>query len=141
MTGQAIRYLLVGVSNTAITLAAYALAIAAGAPAVVASVIAFSAGAVNGYRLNRSWTFRSELRGLRPAARYIAMITLGLGLNALGVRLAVHGAEVPKIAAELVALPPVTAMTFVLARAWVFAPARGDRGDTQGPAAAVPRPR
>ena len=49
MTGQAIRYLLVGVSNTVITLAAYALAIAAGAPPVVASVIAFCAGAVNGY--------------------------------------------------------------------------------------------
>src|SRR5262249_57800431 len=125
LTGQAIRYLLVGVSNTVITLAAYALSIAAGAPPVVASVIAFSAGAVNGYRLNRSWTFRSELRGLRPIARYLALITLGLGLNAIGVRLAVHGAEVPKIAAELVALPPVTVMTFLLARTWVFPPARG----------------
>ena len=141
MTGQAVRYLLVGVSNTAITLAAYAIAIAAGAPPVAASVIAFSAGAINGYRLNRSWTFRSDLRGVRPAARYLAMITLGLGLNALGVRLAVHGAEVPKIAAEIVALPPVTAMTFLLARSWVFAPARGGRGDRRGPGAAVPRPR
>ena len=140
MTGQAVRYLLVGVSNTLLTLIAYALAIAAGAPPVVASVIAFSVGAANGYRLNRSWTFRSEVRGLRPAARYLVMITLGLGLNAIGVRLAVHGAEVPKIAAELVALPPVTLMTFLLARTWVFRAGRGGPGGTRAPGGAVPRP-
>ena len=44
MTGQAVRYLLVGVSNTAITLLAYALLVAAGVPAVAASAVAFAAG-------------------------------------------------------------------------------------------------
>ena len=63
MTGQAVRYLLVGVSNTAITLVAYALLVAAGVPAVAASAAAFLAGAANGYRLNRTWTFRSDRRG------------------------------------------------------------------------------
>jgi putative flippase GtrA len=141
LTGQAIRYLLVGVTNTTVTLAVYALAVAAGAPPVVASLIAFSAGAVNGYRLNRSWTFRSERRGPRPLARYLAMITLGLGLNAVGVRLAVHEVDVPKLAAEIVALPPVTAVTFVLARSWVFAPDSLAGGGRRAPGAAVPRPR
>jgi putative flippase GtrA len=140
LTGQAIRYLLVGVANTAITLAIYALLVAAGAPPVVASVFAFAAGAVNGYRLNRTWTFRSARRGARAAARYLAVVVLGLGLNALGVALAVHGAELPKLAGEIAALPPVTATTFLLARAWVFAPERPG-GGRRAPGAAVPRPR
>ena len=135
MTGQAVRYLLVGISNTAITLVAYALLVAAGVPPVAASAVAFVAGAANGYRLNRTWTFRSDRRGAGQGARYLAVLTLGLGLNAIGVALAVH-AGLPKLAGEIVALPPVTATTFVLARSWVFG-----AGGTPGPGAAVPRTR
>jgi putative flippase GtrA len=137
LTGQAVRYLLVGVSNTAITLAAYVLLLGAGVPTVGASVLAFAAGAVNGFLLNRSWTFRSDSRGPGAVARYVAVLTLGLGLNALGVAVAVHVVELPKVAGEIVALPPVTLTTFLLARSWVFA-ARDGRG---GPRPAVPRPR
>jgi putative flippase GtrA len=136
LTAQALRYLLVGVTNTAITLAVYALLVAAGAPPVAASVGAFAAGAVNGYRLNRTWTFRSARRGAAAAARYLIVITLGLGLNALGVALALR-AGLPKYAGEIVALPPVTVTTFLLARSWVFGPG----GDTRAHGAAVPRPR
>ena len=137
MTGQAVRYLLVGVSNTAITLAAYVLLLGAGVPAIGASVLAFAAGAVTGFLLNRSWTFRSDRGGAGAVARYAAVLTLGLGLNALGVALAVQVVDLPKIAGEIVALPLVTATTFLLVRSWVFA-ARNGRG---GPAPAVPRPR
>ena len=120
MTRQLVRYLVVGASNTAITLAAYALLVRAGAPAVVASVAAFAAGAVNGFLLNRRWTFRSDRRGARAAARYAVVLALGVGLNASGVALAVDVARLSKIAGEVAALPPVTATTFLLSRAWVF---------------------
>jgi putative flippase GtrA len=137
LTGQAVRFLIVGLSNTVITLVTYAVALSAGVPTVGASVIAFVAGAVNGFVLNRSWTFRSARRGPGAAARYVAVLTLGLGLNALGVALAVHVVELPKLAGEIVALPPVTVTTFLLARSWVFAA----RGGTRGHGPAVPRPR
>jgi putative flippase GtrA len=136
LTAQAFRYLLVGVSNTAITLVAYALLVAAGVPPVAASAGAFAAGAVNGYRLNRSWTFRSDRRGAGQGARYVAVLTLGLALNALGVAIAVHGAGLPKLAGEIVALPPVTVATFLLTRSWVFGAA-----GRPAPGAAVPRTR
>jgi putative flippase GtrA len=137
LTGQLARFLVVGVSNTAITLVVYAALVHAGVPPVAASVAAFSAGAVNGFRLNRAWTFRSARRGVGAGARYLVVAALGLGLNALGVALAVHVAELPKIAGEIAALPPVTATTFALSRAWVFGPGAGT--GTRGPA--VPRPR
>jgi putative flippase GtrA len=120
LTRQLARYLIVGVSNTAITLAVYALLVHAGMPAVVASVFAFGAGAVNGYRLNRAWTFRSARRGAGVGARYVAVLLVGLGINALGVALVVNVAQLPRLAGEVLALPPVTATTFLLARSWVF---------------------
>jgi putative flippase GtrA len=137
LIGQALRFLAVGVSNTALTLAAYALLVAAGAPPVAASAAAFAAGAVNGYRLNRAWTFRVGRRGRGAAVRYLAVAALGLALNALAVAIAVHGLGLPKLAGEVVALPPVTAATFLLSRAWVFR-AEGE-GRSRG--LAVPRPR
>jgi putative flippase GtrA len=137
LTGQLTRFLVVGVSNTAITLASYALLVRTGAAPVAASVAAFAAGAVNGYRLNRAWTFRSARRGPRAGARYVVVLLIGLGINALGVALAVDVAELPKLAGEVAALPPVTATTFALARSWVF----GAGGGRPGPRAAVPRPR
>jgi len=137
LTGQLARFLVVGASNTAVTLVVYAVLVHAGVPAVAASVVAFAAGAVNGFRLNRAWTFRSARRGAGPGARYAVVAALGLALNALGVALAVHVAELPKLAGELAALPPVTAATFALSRGWVFGPPGGRRA--RGPA--VPRPR
>jgi putative flippase GtrA len=125
---QLVRYLLVGASNTAITLAAYAVLVRAGAPAVAASVLAFAAGAANGYRLNRTWTFRTAPGGARAGGRYVVVLLVGLAINALGVALAVDVAALPRLAAELVALPAATATTFVLARSWVFAAPGGRAG-------------
>jgi len=136
LTAQLVRYVIVGVSNTAITLATYALAVRAGVPAVAASAIAFGAGAVNGYRLNRAWTFRSARRGAGVGARYVAVLLVGLAVNALGVALAVDVAELPRFAAEIAALAPATVATFGLARTWVFG-----EGGRPGRGPAVPRPR
>jgi len=134
VTGQFVRYLTVGIANTAITLAAYALVMRAGVPAVVASVVAFGAGALNGYRLNRAWTFRSGRQGPRAGARYVAVLLAGLAINALGVAIAIDVAELPRFAGEIAALPPATVTTFLLARSWVFG-----AGGRPAPRAAVPR--
>jgi putative flippase GtrA len=133
VSGQLLRYLLVGATNTAITFATYALLVRAGVPPVAASVVAFGAGAVNGYALNRSWTFRSARRGAGAGGRYVIVLLAGLGLNALGVALGVNVGGLPHLAGEIVALPPATATTFVLARRWVFGPGGGRGG---GPPAA-----
>jgi putative flippase GtrA len=134
LTRQLARYLVVGGSNTAITLVTYALLVRAGMPAVAASVVAFGAGAVNGYRLNRAWTFRSARRGAGVGARYVAVLLAGLAINAVGVALAVDVADLPRLVGEVLALPPVTATTFVLARSWVFR-----AGGRPARRAAVPR--
>jgi len=121
LVAQACRFGLVGATNTALTLGAYALLVVAGVPGPVAGALGWALGAANGYRLNRGWTFRSSLRGATPAARYVVVQALGAGLDALGVWLVVGHGELPRFEGEIAILPAVTLVTFVLCRGWVFA--------------------
>jgi putative flippase GtrA len=121
LTAQAVRFALVGVTNTALTLCAYAGLVLLGAPAPVAGAIGWALGAVNGYRLNRGWTFHSALRGVTPAARYTAVQLLGAGLNAIGIALVVSDGHLHRLEGEVAILPAVTLVSFALCRAWVFA--------------------
>lgn len=119
---QFARFAVVGATNTAITLVSYGLLVSVGTPPVAASAVAFALGAVNGYRLNRGWTFHSSRRGAAPGARYLAVQLAGLGVNAAGVAVAVGWVAVPRLAGEVAILPVVTTMTFLLSRNWVFRP-------------------
>jgi putative flippase GtrA len=121
-TAQFARFAVVGATNTAITLVTYGVLVSAGTPPVAASAVAFALGALNGYRLNRGWTFRSSRHGTAAGARYVAVQLAGLGLNAAGVAIAVGWVAVPRLAGEIAILPVVTTMTFLLSRNWVFRP-------------------
>jgi putative flippase GtrA len=118
---QLVRFGLVGATNTALTLGAYSLLVLAGLPGPLAAAIGWTLGAANGYRLNRGWTFRSALRGVTPAARYVAVQALGAGLDALGVALIVGDGHLHRVEGEVAILPAVTLLTFALCRGWVFA--------------------
>jgi putative flippase GtrA len=118
---QLVRFGLVGTINTALTLATYAVMVALDAPVPLAGAVGWGVGGVNGYLLNRAWTFRGAARGAVPAARYVAVQLMGSALNAALVAIAVGHEHLPRLAGEIVVLPPVTLLTFVLCRGWVFA--------------------
>jgi putative flippase GtrA len=119
---QLVRFGLVGSTNTALTLAAYAVLVGLHAPVALAGAGGWAVGAVNGYLLNRAWTFRGAAPGALPAARYAVVALAGSGLNAALVSIAVSERHLPHIAGELAVLPPVTVLSFLLCRGWVFAP-------------------
>jgi len=118
---QLVRFGLVGSTNTALTLATYAVLVALHAPVALAGAAGWAVGAVNGFVLNRAWTFRGTARVAVPAARYAVVALAGSGLNAALVSIAVSEQHLPRIAGELAVLPPVTLLSFVLCRSWVFA--------------------
>ncbi len=118
---QLVRFGVVGATNTALTLATYAVLLGLGAPVALAGAAGWGVGAVNGYLLNRAWTFRGAARGAVPAARYVAVQLMGSALNAALVATAVGEEHLPRVAGELAVLPPLTILTFVLCRGWVFA--------------------
>jgi putative flippase GtrA len=122
LVAQLVRFGLVGATNTALTLAAYSALVALETPVALAGAVGWGLGAVNGFVLNRAWTFRGSARGALPAARYAVVALAGSALNAALVSVAVSEDHLPHIAGELAVLPPVTLLSFLLCRGWVFAP-------------------
>lgn len=106
---QLVRFGVVGVTNTALTAATYALLRVGGAPALVAAPIGFAAGAANGYVWNGRWTFRARPPG--AVHRYL-LVQLG----ALCATDGLLAGGVPYVGV----LGCVTVCSFVACRRWAF---------------------
>jgi putative flippase GtrA len=125
---QLARYGVVGASNTLIGYGIYAICLdLLGVQYELSLAIAYVIGAVNGYVLNRHWTFRGHdadhtTSGGRYAAIQVAAFLVNLGL----LHAAVAWLGVEKNIAQAVVVPLVFAATFVPNRLWSFA----HRGDT-----------
>ena len=117
---QFARFLFVGVANTVLSFVAYWLLLALGTPYVIAAPLGFSVGAVNGYVLNRRWTFAAR-DSARARVVYVAVQATGAASTSLLVLLFVRGVGLDKVGAYLAAIPPVTVYTFIANRLWTFA--------------------
>jgi putative flippase GtrA len=117
---QLLRFIAVGISNTAITLVAYAAAIHVGVRYLPAGAAAYALGGVNGFLLNRTWTFAHRGDILPAAARYAVVTAAGILANLALLRAAIS-LGVPRAAGEVAAVAPVTLLSFALNRAWAFA--------------------
>lgn len=112
-----VRFAVVGVSNTLVTLVVDVLLTRAGVPAPLAAAAGFAAGAANGYRLNRAWTFHGTgAHGTSVVARYVAIQALGAAISAGGTAALGDLLTLARLAAEASALPVATAMTYMLTR-------------------------
>lgn len=119
-----LRFLAVGASNTILTLLIFLALVAIGCPAGPASAIGFLAGGINGFFLNRAWTFKGAVRAGTAATmgRYFAVQVLGAGLSAAGVWVLMTSLREGHFVAEIAVLPLVTLVTYSLCRRFVFAP-------------------
>jgi len=118
LLAEASKFALVGVSNTLLSLVVYSVLVGAGEWYPLAAGMAFAAGAVNGYVLNRRWTFRRGSAG--APLRYVAVQLLGLGATELLLWALVSAAGIEKVAGYLLTVGAVTAGTFLANRNWTF---------------------
>ena len=118
---QFLKFGLVGVSNTLIAFAVYTLLLKVfGVWYIAASAIGFALGAVNGFLLNRRWTFREHVGDALTPVRWAVVQSCGLGLNLGLLYLFVHDAGLDKLLGQAVATIVVTVVTFAVNRAWTF---------------------
>jgi putative flippase GtrA len=125
VSAQLGRFLAVGLSNTALSYVVYA-ALVEVVPYWIAGALAFAAGAVNGYVLNRRWTFAAPDSG-GARLRYLAVQLGGLVAVTVLLRLLVSDAGVHRLWAYALAVPPVTAGSFLANRGWTFRARRSSR--------------
>ena len=118
---QCVRFTLVGASNTVVYAAAYMTLERVGVRYVVASILAWVIGALNSYVLNRRWTFRSNSPPAPELARFVCAQLLGLVASLALLTALVGVARLPHLAAQAVAFPVASLVTFALSRQWAFA--------------------
>jgi putative flippase GtrA len=130
MLVQFVKFGIVGVSNTLLTLVLYTVLLKVfGVWYLAASAIGFVAGAINGFLLNRRWTFRDHVGDSLTPVRWAVVQTCGLGVDEALLYLFVHDAHLDKLLAQVCATAVVTVSTFFINRAWTFrvhAPAAAD---------------
>lgn len=107
---ELVRFAAVGVTNTLLSAAVYLVLVRAHAAPPAAGALASAAGALNGFLLNRRWTFR------RPgsALRYTTVQAAGAAATS-GLLWLIGG-----VAAYFAVLPLVTLATFAANRSWTF---------------------
>jgi len=118
---QFVKFGIVGVSNTLLTFAVYTLLLKVfGVWYLAASAIGFVVGAINGFLLNRRWTFRGHIGDALTPVRWTVVQGCGLGLNEGLLYVFVGGAGLDKLLGQACATAIVTVLTFFANRAWTF---------------------
>jgi putative flippase GtrA len=118
---QFLKFGIVGVSNTLLAFATYTVLLKVfGVWYVAASGIGFAAGAVNGFLLNRRWTFREHVGDALTPVRWAIVQTCGLGLNLSLVYLFVHDFGLDELVGQIPTTAIVTVLTFAANRSWTF---------------------
>src|SRR5271167_1657481 len=118
---QFVKFGIVGVSNTLITFAVYTLLLKGfGVWYLAASAIGFTCGAINGFLVNRRWTFRGHVGDALTPVRWFVVQGCGLALNEGLLYLYVDRLGVNKLLGQALSLSVVTVLTFFANRAWTF---------------------
>jgi putative flippase GtrA len=118
---QFVKFGIVGVSNTLLFFAIYTVLVRGfDLWYVAASAIGYTVGAVNGFLLNRRWTFHEHVGDALTPVRWTVVQGLGLLANVGLVYLFVDGAGLDELIGQACATAIVTVFTFLANRAWTF---------------------
>jgi putative flippase GtrA len=118
---QFVKFGIVGVSNTLLAFAVYTLLLKVfGVWYVAASGIGFAVGAVNGFLLNRRWTFSEHVGDALTPVRWAIVQSCGLACNLGLVYLFVDGLGMDQLVGQIPTTVIVTVLTFAANRAWTF---------------------
>jgi putative flippase GtrA len=128
--GTMLRFALVGLVNTGLSAALMFLLDLTGMPYPAYTAIAYAAGIVCSFFLNRSITFRAgKKRGGMRFMRFVAATAFLLGLAQLAQFILIEKAHVPKLYGIASGMVLYTGLGYLINRLWVFAPAQGQIKD------------
>lgn len=114
------RFALTGVANTLAFVVTYVALLAAGLPYLAASALAYVTSVVVSYALNHRFTFRAQVHTRSIVARFVAIQGVAGAVDLGAIALLVEGAGWDRLPAQLVVIPPVVVVAFVLNRLWTF---------------------
>jgi len=129
---QFLKYGVVGAANTLISVLIILLGDVLGLWHIAAYAVAYAVGAVNGYLLNRSWTFNAG-SSRRIAVRYFLVQGVALAGSTALVYLLVDVVGLNNVLGQLIAIAVAVAAGFLANRLWTFAGVIGEPPDLGAP--------
>jgi len=116
-----IKFLLVGMSNTIISFAVYAMFIFFFEDKYVhALVLSHAVGILNSYILNNKWTFQQKSYSIVSVIKFVFVYILSFFLNLIVLYLLVKSIEINKIVAQAIALSLTTVFSYMGHKHWSF---------------------
>lgn len=123
---QVLRFGAVGVANTGVGYGIiFGCMYLLGLGPVLSNVIGYAVGMVVSYHLNRSFTFRAHAgSGSRAFMRFFAVLLLAYAANLAVLVLLIRYTGIHEAVAQVLAGVVYFAVSFLLSKFYVFAPAR-----------------
>lgn len=116
-----LRFLIVGLANTGLGLAAiYLSKLVLHFGDVAANAIGYALGLLVAYALNSTWTFAYSGHGLIAASRFLLAFMISYGANLFVVWTLIEQASVNGYVAQAAGIPPYTICFYVLCKWFVF---------------------
>jgi putative flippase GtrA len=117
---HAAKYGIVGLSNVSIDFVLYAALVSLGMWYPLAKMLSLVVATANGYTLNRLWTFRAGAHHGIVLTKYVG-VQAGCLIANLGLLVfLVEGLGLGRITAQVVAIPIISAVSFMAQRLWTF---------------------
>ncbi len=121
LVAQFVKFGIVGISNTVLSLGVYAVLLKAfGVAYLAASAISFLVGTVNGFLWNSRWTFRGHVGDALTPVRWFVVQGFGLLADLGLIFVFVHDVGLDKLLGQVCTTAIVTVCTFFVNRVWTF---------------------
>lgn len=119
---QAARFIIVGIANTVVTLGTvFVVHDVAGASVEVASATGFIVGAIQGFVLNRFWTFAGIDHAVPIAVQMVGFVVVNLVAGSIFTAVNVGLSRfIPLLVSSLIAAATIMPVSFTLNRWGVF---------------------
>ncbi|TWD97406.1 putative flippase GtrA [Neobacillus bataviensis] len=125
-----LKFGLVGVVNTLISIGCYILFVKLGMHYIVANIISYLIGLVNSYYWNKRWVFKNKENHLSVFVKFVIVNLVVLSFNTLCLFLFVHKWGFNQYLSQLVATALGMGINFILNKKWTFESKLSDRKQT-----------
>jgi len=117
---QFIKFGIVGLSNTLITLIVYFILIKLNVYYLTANVAGYIAGVINSFFWNSSWVFKKSSRSLNLLIKFVIVNLITLGITSLILYVGVDMFNLSKYIAQIISTLIGILFNYSLNKLWTF---------------------
>lgn len=115
-----LKFGLVGIANTLITIISYVILVKLGMNYLVANTLSYSIGVANSYYRNKNWVFQSNGKDLSIFIKFLTVNLIVFAFNTLSLFILVAKFSINEFIAQIFAIGIGMMINFFLNKMWTF---------------------